>query len=194
MIIKLKYGNTNTFFLNENCGILIDTDMYGTLPAFYKEIKKRGVDINSIKYVIATHYHPDHMGLISDLMCMGVKLILADYQKDFVHFSDYIFHRLPQSQYNPINENEAVIISCSESRQFFYELGIKGEFIPTYSHSNDGLALILDSGECFVGDLEPVDYVKAYSNNKLLEEDWKIIMSYNPRIVYYGHANEKILR
>ncbi len=194
MIVKLKYGNTNTFFLNANSGILIDTDIYGTLPAFYKEIKKHGVDINNIKYVIATHYHPDHMGLISDLMHMGVKLILAEHQKDFIHFSDYIFRRLPQSQYNPINDNEAAIISCSESRQFLYELGIRGEFIPTYSHSGDGLALILDSGDCFVGDLEPIDYIKAYSNNKLLEQDWKKIMSYNPQTVYYGHANEKIMR
>lgn len=38
MVIKLKYGNTNTYFIN---GLLIDTDYAGMLPAFYKEIKKK---------------------------------------------------------------------------------------------------------------------------------------------------------
>ncbi len=38
MTIKLKYSNTNTYFVN---GLLIDTDYAGTLPLFFKEIKSR---------------------------------------------------------------------------------------------------------------------------------------------------------
>ena len=38
-MIKVKYGNTNTFFIQgNNNGLLIDTDYAGTLPAFYKTI------------------------------------------------------------------------------------------------------------------------------------------------------------
>ena len=49
---KLKYGNTNTFFVSGSSGnLLIDTDYAGTLPAFYKAIK-----INNIK-VLIRHYH-----------------------------------------------------------------------------------------------------------------------------------------
>ena len=40
-MLRLKYGNTNTYFLQGTCGsILIDTDYAGTMPAFYKELKK----------------------------------------------------------------------------------------------------------------------------------------------------------
>ena len=76
MVSKLKYGNTNTFFIHGISGnLLIDTDYAGTLPAFYRAIKEHNIKISDITYVLATHYHPDHIGLISELMELGVKLL-----------------------------------------------------------------------------------------------------------------------
>ena len=107
----LKYGNTNTFFIEGNDGgLLVDTDYAGTLPAFYKALKQNRIKVNNIKYVLATHYHPDHMGLISELMKQGAMLLLIDVQRDYVHFSDSIFarDRLP---YTPIDESLGTVIS-----------------------------------------------------------------------------------
>ena len=79
MVSKLKYGNTNTFFIQgTNGGLLIDTDYAGTLSEFYKEIKTHGIKLSDIAYVLATHYHPDHIGLVSEIMKQGVKLLLVD--------------------------------------------------------------------------------------------------------------------
>ena len=44
-----------------------------------------------------------------------------------------------------------------------------GEIIATTSHSADSISLILDSGECFVGDLEPIGYLAAYEQNDKLK-------------------------
>ena len=45
-MVKLRYGNTNTFLLcGDAANLLIDTDYAVTLPAFYKEIKKRGINV-----------------------------------------------------------------------------------------------------------------------------------------------------
>lgn len=55
---------------------MIDTDYAGTLPAFYKTIKELGIKVSDITYILATHYHPDHIGLVSELMSQGVKLII----------------------------------------------------------------------------------------------------------------------
>ena len=160
MIHKLKYGNTNTFFIRgANSGLLVDTDYAGTFSAFCKAIKEYNIRISNITYVLATHYHPDHVGLIGELMKQGVKLLLINKQKDYVHFSDEIFRREEVSDYTPIDENNAVVISCEKSRKFFEENGIKGEIISTPSHSNDSISLILDNGTCFVGDLEPKEYI-----------------------------------
>ena len=74
MVRKLKYGNTNTFFIRGTVGnLLVDTDYAGTLPLFYKEIKRQNISLKDITYVLATHYHPDHMGLVSELMKQGAE-------------------------------------------------------------------------------------------------------------------------
>lgn len=195
MITKLKYGNTNTYFVRKNAsGLLIDTDYAGTLQAFYKEIKKNNIAISDITYVLATHYHPDHIGLVSELMEIGIKLLLIDTQTECVHFADELFARDHKTDYKPIREKDAVVLRCEDSRAFFsLHLGINGEIISTASHSQDSIAVILDDGSCIVGDLEPIDYVNAYEDNQKLKSDWNHILSYHPKTIYYGHANEKSL-
>lgn len=196
-MIKLKYGNTNTFFIQGNDGgLLIDTDYAGTLPAFYKALKQNGIRVKDIRYILATHYHPDHMGLISELMDQGAELILIDVQRDFVHFSDSIFarDRLP---YTPIDEASATVISCDESRDFLSQAGISGEIIHTPSHSRDSIILVLDDGDCFAGDLEPYEYieayVEAYEESAKLRSDWEHIMSFRPERIFYSHRPERII-
>ena len=193
-MIKLRYGNTNTFLLCGNAAnLLIDTDYAGTLPAFYKEIKKYGIDVRDITYVMATHYHPDHIGLISELMEHGVKLLLIDTQTEYVHFSDEIFSREKRLKYVPIDERLAMVISCSESRSFLFSMGINGEIISTPSHSADSVSVILDDGDCIVGDLEPIDFLDAYEDNPGFEKDWSRVMNYKPKRILYAHVNEKVM-
>lgn len=191
LITKLKYGNTNTYFIRG--GLLIDTDYAGTLPKFFGEIKKNGIAVSDISYILATHYHPDHMGLVSELADMGAKLLLVDVQREYVHFSDRIFERDKRLEYKPVDESKAAVISCGESRDFLSAMGIEGEIISTPSHSGDSVSLILDSGVCIAGDLDPIDYIGAYENNEALKADWERIISFGVHTVYYGHANKKIL-
>lgn len=128
MTIQLKYGNTNTYFVQGTSGgLLIDTDYAGTLPYFYKEIKKSNISLTDITYVLATHYHPDHIGIIGELIKKGIKLLLLNTQLDYVHFADDIFKREGRLQYEPINEKNAELITFSESRAFLpkWELQVK---------------------------------------------------------------------
>ena len=192
-MIRLKYGNTNAFFVRGTSGgLLFDTDYAGTLSAFYKTIKQNGIAVKDIEYVLVSHYHPDHMGIISELMKRGVKLLMVDVQKDFVHYSDYIFAR-DKISYSPINEMLATVISIEKSRDFLLHIGIHGEIIHTPSHSKDSISLVLDDGDCFVGDLEPFEYIEAYEEEVPLKSDWEHILSFHPKKVYYAHIPEKIL-
>lgn len=192
MQIKLKYGNTNTFFIRGmNGNLLVDTDYAGTLPAFYRAIKEHDIKISDITYVLATHYHPDHIGLVSELMKQGVRLLVIDTQYSYIHFADSIFGRDHSLAHEPIHEDNAIIISTAESRAFLANIGIDGEIVATTSHSADSVSLILDSGECFVGDLEPIEYLAAYEQNEKLKYDWELVMRYAPKTIYYAHANEK---
>ena len=191
-MIKLRYGNTNTFYIaGAKGGLLIDTDYAGTLPQFFKAIKTACIDISDISYMLATHYHPDHIGIVSELQKLGVTLLIVDVQHSSVHFADDIFFRDKRLNYKPIDENVAKVISCAESRSFLCSIGISGEIIYTPSHSEDSVSIILDDGNCIVGDLEPVEYLAAYDHNPRLKSDWDQIMSYHPKRILSAHANEK---
>ena len=167
-MIRLKYGNTNTFYIpGKSGGLLIDTDYAGTLQAFFRALKTNHLELNDISYVLPTHCHPDHIGLIGELQHLGVKPLLVDIQLATVHFPDEIF-----------------------GREFLRSIGIEGEIISTPSHSEDSVSVILDCGDCFVGDLEPFEYLDGYENNLQLQKDWSLILSRNPKRILYAHANE----
>ena len=195
MVTKLKYGNTNTYFIRGAKGsILLDTDYAGTLPMFYKEIKKNGISLKDITYILATHYHPDHMGLVGELVSMGVKFLVIDTQVPNLHFSDDIFSRDKTFRMSPsVPEDKAEVIACKDSRAFLAALGIDGEIVSTPSHSGDSITFVLGSGDCFVGDLEPMEFMDGYEVNKALQSDWEKVMSFSPRVIHYGHAPEKII-
>lgn len=170
----------------------MDTDYAGTLPAFYRAIKHARVKASDVSYVLATHYHPDHMGLIPELMKQGVKLLLIDTQVDSVHFSDYIFAR-DRVPFEPIDEAKATVITCAESKEFLAGIGISGEIISTPSHSPDSVSLLLDDGDCIVGDLQPREYLAAYEQDNALKADWDAVLRYRPRRILYAHANERVM-
>lgn len=191
-MIRLRYGNTNTFYIN---GLLIDTDYAGTMHAFYREMKSNGLKLTDIKYIMATHYHPDHMGLTGELVQNGVKLLLMDVQLAYVSFSDKIFAR-DGLHFTPIDAEKATVISCDESRRFLSDIGISGEIIHTPSHSADSISLCMDNGDCFTGDLEPYDYIEAYADNALLKRDWDSILSRPPerKHIFFAHIPDRIVQ
>ena len=193
-MIKLRYGNTNTFFIpGDRGGLLVDTDWAGTLPLFYKAIKAAGLEFGRITHVLATHYHPDHMGLIGQLQEQGVVPVLVDAQHSFAHASDAVFARDPRLRFVPVDESRAAVIPCAGSRAFLAGQGIHGEIIATPSHSEDAVSLLLDDGTCIVGDLEPLSYLDAYEDNPRLRRDWNEILRRSPKRILYAHANEQTI-
>lgn len=192
MITRIKYGNTNTFLIRGTKGsLLVDTDYAGTLPAFYKAIKELGIKVSDISYVLATHYHPDHIGLVSELTDQGVRLVVMESQTDFIHYSDPIFAREPHLNYRPIDERNALILKFDEAPSFLDSLGINGNIGRTLSHSEDSIYVSLSDGTFILGDLEPLEYLEAYKDNQLLKTDWDNILKQDPKLLLYAHANEK---
>ena len=189
---RLRYGNTNTFLVRgTDSSLLVDTDYAGTLPAFFRALGAAGTDVKDIGWVMATHYHPDHAGLIGELQKMGVKLLILEEQLASVHDPDRLFAREGKLRYIPADETAAEVIPCGESRIFLSKMGIAGEIVSVPSHSPDSVCVLLDNGDCIVGDLEPYEYLAAYEDNAALKKDWERVMRIHPKRIRYGHANEK---
>ncbi len=189
-IKELKYGNTKCYCINDK--IIIDTDWAGTLQAFYQCIKEQSIALKEVEYLLITHFHPDHMGIAQDLAQIGIKIVVFEEQRNYIHISDPIFAKEKNRFYKPIEENSVVFISCAESRQFLCKLGIAGEVMSTPGHSDDSISILLDEGIAIVGDLPPLYSVPAYGNI-LLETSWNSILARKIKCVYYSHAKEDIV-
>ena len=197
LLTTLKYGNTSTFLIRgTKANLLIDTDYAGTLPAFYKAIKDIGIKVSDIDYVMATHYHPDHIGLVSELMEQGVKLVILGSQVPYVHYSDRIFEREPHLNYKPIDESKAYVISDEDARSFFEnEIGFQGDILGITSHGEGSVVIVLDQIETIIaGDLEPYEYMDAYEEGSPYRNDWDKILSRSPKRICYAHSGSRDIR
>jgi len=180
---ELLYGKTRTYLVG---GLLVDTDVAGTLPGFFKSLKSAGISVESIRYLMVTHYHPDHMGIVSDLMALGIKLLIFDVQLPYVHFSDGIYARERSRSYRPIDESRATVLTTAQSREIFESIGVKGEVIHTPGHSDDSISLIMDSGTAIVGDLTPYSALSVTDDEKV-KDSYRKILSFGVNRIYYGH-------
>ena len=189
---ELLYGKTRTYLVGGV--LLVDTDWAGTLPSLFRKLKESNIPTESIRYLMITHYHPDHMGIASELMDLGVKLVIFDVQLPHVHFSDCIYAKEKNRAYKPIDESLAVVLTCAESREFLSKLGISGEVIHTPGHSEDSVSLILDDGTAIVGDLPPYSALAAIDDEKV-QNSYKNILSRGVSRLHYGHmVSERIDR
>ena len=184
----LKYSTTNTYLIRGRGGyLLLDTGWAGTLPAFYRALGDLKVAAQEIRYVLITHYHPDHMGIAQDITETGAQLVIVDVQKNFVHGSDAIFAKEAKTPFTPVDESRAQVISCAESRAFLKDFGIEGEILHSPGHSDDSISLWLDQGVLFVGDLNPL-YEREMHLGTQIDATWEMLLAKKPKIVYYGHA------
>ena len=71
--------------------------------------------------------------------------------------------------------------------KYLRALGIGGEIIPTRSHSADSVSVMLDNGDCCVGDLQPREYADGYPHHEALEADWQRIMGFCPKRILFAH-------
>lgn len=195
MITELQYGRTNTYLVKVSEGyILFDTGWAGELDLFYRSLGKADVRLEEIKYLLISHFHPDHMGLAGQLSDLGISVLIADVQKEFVHCADQVFIKENNKDFVCINDTTLKIISISESRPFLHDMGIEGELLHTPGHSDDSISLLLDEGIVLVGDLNPL-YELELHKGSAIADSWSLIFDRAKAVskadllrVYYGHA------
>lgn len=187
-INELKYSNTNTYLISGDSGkILFDTGWAGTLRDFCAAMGKLNIPVQSIDYILISHFHPDHMGIARQIADMGPVIAVADVQKDYIHFADRFFEKEEGSDFKPIEDTGVVYVDINESRDFLSRIGIKGQIVHTPGHSDDSISLCLDSGELFVGDLNPLYELEMHKNTQI-GDSWEKLLALNPKVIYYGHA------
>jgi endoribonuclease LACTB2 len=185
-LLTLSYHSTHYYALEIKGGkLLVDCGWPGSLPEFSAVAKRMGMELSEIKYILATHYHPDHAGLAQELKNLGAKLVVMQSQVNFVSsMADQIKKDVP---YTPIRLEDNLLLKFSESRKFLAGLGIDGEIISTPGHSDDHVTLILDDGSAFTGDLPP-RFVLTDEQTQL-KTSWERIYQHKVTRLYPAHGD-----
>jgi ribonuclease/clavin/mitogillin len=185
-IVNVGYDSTNYYAIEFKGGkMLIDCGWPGTLPKLTAELKRKGIALSEIKYLLVTHFHPDHAGLTQELKKLGTKLILLEGQIDFIAPLSELFKK-KTFPYIEISISDNLILKFEESRKFLANLGIDGEIIPTPGHSDDSVTLILDQGFAFTGDLQPRFMLPE--EDKISQESWNKIYEHKISRLFPGHG------
>ena len=172
----LKLKLTNCYLIPiESSYILVDTGYEWEWDTFQKGLEELNVRISDIDYLLITHHHDDHSGLITNLIEVNPKIrvimhhLCSDYLKlgkhvhpsEFWHINKRISYILAiKARFDkkwthsfPIylgRDSDIIIKSDTQLK----DIGIKlaGRIIETPGHSLDQIALILDNGICICGD------------------------------------------
>ena len=188
-IVNVGYGSTNYYALAYKPGqyLLIDCGWPGTLGKLKHQCKIVGIDLSQIKYLLVTHFHPDHAGLTQELINNGIKLLLIETQVKYAGQMKNIMKK--DSGYVDIELNGINAIVINDSREKLKSIGIDGEIISTPGHSPDSVTLILDEGIAFTGDLTPEI---ALPNEELIcRASWKKIYAKKVTKIYPAHGKIK---
>lgn len=190
--ITITYRSTDYYLLVSPSGVrlLVDCGWPGTLGTMSHELRRKDIDPAQIGYVLVTHFHPDHAGLVEEMKGLGAKLILVDLQVPHVgRLAGYV---KPGDGYTPIRTGDALIVNPAESRRLLESLGFAGEIVATPGHSEDSVSLVLDSGIAFTGDLQPA--VQSAQDDAATHASWRLLRELGVGRVYPAHGGARALR
>jgi hydroxyacylglutathione hydrolase len=171
---KLKVTNCYLVRAGEKY-LLVDTGYEYEWERFCQQLAKVGVGLDEIGYLLLTHHHDDHAGLVTRLVEAnpGLRVILSQHGRALLasgkHFhtpeAGYVnrqigfllalkgrFDKKWTHAFPPYLGRENDLLIDGETR--FETLGIPlaGRIIETPGHSPDHLSVVFDDGDCICGD------------------------------------------
>ncbi len=185
-IVNVGYDSTSYYIIGHGQQkILIDVGWPGTLPKLMANLKRQGVPFSDVRYLLVTHYHPDHAGLAQELKNKGIQLIVLEPQVDAI--PTLKTYMKPINPYVEITPYTNLVLKAGESRAFLRGLGIAGEIVSTPGHSNDSVTLVLDEGLAFTGDLTFPAFATEEARETLIQS-WHKLTALGVKTVYPAHG------
>ncbi len=185
-IVNVGYRSTNFWVVSAGRSrLLVDLGWPGMADDLLHALQRADIPLAEIRHGFATHYHMDHAGAAQDLKDRGMTLVV--WEPQVAAIAAMKRHIKPTDRYTEIVPAGNVVKRCDESRGWLATLGIAGEVVPTPGHSDDSVSLLLDSGECFTGDLT-LESMVGEEDAEVVAASWARLRALGARTVYGGHA------
>jgi glyoxylase-like metal-dependent hydrolase (beta-lactamase superfamily II) len=187
-IITITHKSINCYLVPLQEGwLMVDTGMPDTFSQLLHQLSQNNISVNEINYLVVTHFHPDHAGLVQALKDLGTNLILHEYQVPYINKLNLFFKKNPKANYRDITFSNHVVVTEEESKEFLKSIGIDGILLSTPGHSDDSISLVINDCCAFVGDLPAPHPAEAF-DDIVIEDSWNMIRQQHIKTVYPGHS------
>jgi ribonuclease/clavin/mitogillin len=186
-VVTLTHRSTHAYLVDCRGGkLLIDPGWPDTLPILRAGLKRYQVEPTSIKYLFATHMHPDHAGLTQEVkQAFGSRLII--HRQQLPHLDALRLSLEKKGDYIPIQIDKSDTVVDSPARAALELIGVRGVLLETPGHSADSVSLVLDNGAAFIGDLTWPDRVASENSTDVIAS-WRTIIAAGAGTIYPGHG------
>ena len=207
LIQPIQLLNVRVFLIPTQGGwALVDTGLPFFQDRLVHAIQARGVDLSGIQAIILTHGHLDHIGCLAALQDLsGAAVICHSSLAPLLHQGLYeeavprvplwkIFNQLVHQALGGSLQPVQADVVCEESLDL-EKYGLAGQLLHTPGHSPGSLSIILETGECFIGDLlrEPApgryDTGLFYDDLQEIFTSLRKIAAWHPSLVYLSHGS-----
>jgi ribonuclease/clavin/mitogillin len=172
--------------------LLVDAGWPGTLARLKSELNSLGVAPAEINYILATHYHPDHAGLVQEIKRdFGARLIIHERQIPGIAELQAFYARKSGGNYLPVQVEKGDLLlksAADDNHATLRAAGLQVRIVETPGHSEDSITLVLDSGRAFTGDLHPPDY-SIEGAHEITCQSWKKLIDMQVKWFYPAHSN-----
>ena len=216
---KITLSHTNCFLLKAEDGyLLIDCGRAGDEHAFLLKLSQMDLHPLSIRYLLLTHHHSDHCGLLPFLLSENphLRIIMSEKCADYLETGRH-FHpvteqyaskglNLAMRLYNlaggqlmdtfkPYLRRADDIILPNQDGALPGLLGSSGRFLHTPGHTEDSISLVIGTN-AFAGDAarNMLNFLGSpyepilYDNAHAFHDSWKKLLSAGVNTIHPGHG------
>lgn len=208
-IQRIKVGVDNCYIIRDENTIIIDGGMPGEFNKFSKGLKDIAINPNEVKAVVITHCHWDHIGCAKEIKELtGAKVIVQKYERNILEKGELvmpsgitiwgkIFGAFLNNWSKKFSIEPCEVDIVVEEEDFSLEnFGVKGNIVFTPGHSPGSIAVVLDSGDAFVGDMAMNGFPLTIGPNlpifaedmSVLRKSWRKLTEKGLTKIYPAHG------
>jgi glyoxylase-like metal-dependent hydrolase (beta-lactamase superfamily II) len=185
-LVNVGYKSVNCYALEIGVGyLLIDVGMPGTYGELVSVLKRKSLPPEQIRFLVVTHFHPDHCGVAQELKSAGVTLLLGDVQERRLAEANRALAKFPG--YLEISDIGNMVVATDDRAAWKAATGMDGVLLHTPGHSDDSVSAVIDGVGAFVGDLRPPEACTGQAAVQAAAS-WQKIRAAGARHVFPAHG------